>query len=390
MSCGRYGRSHRRNRSVLRGSAPSSSFGFQIVIFRLLVFSLSAGLYHFHFWPGARGMLRREPGSSSGRNLIRCWGKRGGWPPIGRQRSFHFFFICFFLHRALSIQGMLKTELAALRIGLFRFRCDPARRGTIATGLRDGWLRLLLLRLSLPGQGVDTCVSCVREKTDHAVVTIQVTAKPRVSVALYLVPESKAAGFRSLFAQLLSVALIPFAASRRLSPIRRYCASGLFQVSNLPVPRRALFRAAAFVHLAPTEGRIMSIYHQFPLSLAAHLLLTGARLCLACRYSVSPRVHVQLQRPPNPPPASPITPARCIHRCTYPCRASARLRHGPHRGRLIRQRSKKLHLHRARKTSGTRRNRSCCNKKFDQWRGQPLCARWCGFRPTQPLYRLRR
>jgi hypothetical protein len=47
----------------------------------------------------------------------------------------------------------------------------------------------------------DACVSCVREKSDFTVVAVQPVAKPRVAVALYLLPEVKPADVHPLFAR---------------------------------------------------------------------------------------------------------------------------------------------------------------------------------------------
>jgi hypothetical protein len=96
---------------------------------------------------------------------------------------------------------MLKYGLAALLIGLFVFGATPARAAAPQQVCAMMGSDCCCGASHCPVKGSDFCVSCVRQKTNFAVVTMQVAAKPRVSVALYLLPESKPADVRSLLAQ---------------------------------------------------------------------------------------------------------------------------------------------------------------------------------------------
>ncbi len=99
------------------------------------------------------------------------------------------------------MKGMLKNGLATLLIGFLVFGATPtptaASQLDCARVASDGCCGAC----HCPVKGYDSCVACVQEKTNLAVVTMQMAAKPRVSLALYFLPESKSAEGRPFFSR---------------------------------------------------------------------------------------------------------------------------------------------------------------------------------------------
>lgn len=97
------------------------------------------------------------------------------------------------------MQGMLKNGLATLLAGLLVFGATPATAPQQACTMIGS--DCCCGACHCPVKDGDSCVSCVREKTDLAVVATQPVAKLRVGIALYLLPKIKPADVRPLFAQ---------------------------------------------------------------------------------------------------------------------------------------------------------------------------------------------
>ena len=96
--------------------------------------------------------------------------------------------------------GMLKSGLGALLIGLLVFGSDsaPATPPPSSCAMTVCGSCCCAGRCACPVKG-GSCVACVREKADLAVVTGSPAAKPRVNMPLYLLPESKPADGNPLF-----------------------------------------------------------------------------------------------------------------------------------------------------------------------------------------------
>jgi hypothetical protein len=95
---------------------------------------------------------------------------------------------------------MLKNGLAALLVGLLVFGATPATAASQQACAMIG-SDCCCGACHCPVKGGDSCISCVRAKTDPAVIAIQPAAKLRISIALYLLPESKPADVRPFFAR---------------------------------------------------------------------------------------------------------------------------------------------------------------------------------------------
>jgi hypothetical protein len=96
---------------------------------------------------------------------------------------------------------MLKNGLAALLTALFVFGGIPATAVAPQQACAMGGCDCCCGACHCPVKGGHSCVSCVRAKTDLAVIATQPVVKPRISIALYLLPESKPADLRPFFAR---------------------------------------------------------------------------------------------------------------------------------------------------------------------------------------------
>jgi hypothetical protein len=96
---------------------------------------------------------------------------------------------------------MLKYGLAALLGGLLVFGSLPATAGTSQQVCAMNASDCCCGAHQCSDNRSAPCISCVFEKTNSALLATQVTAKPRVSVALYFLPKNESAGIHSLFAQ---------------------------------------------------------------------------------------------------------------------------------------------------------------------------------------------
>ncbi len=96
---------------------------------------------------------------------------------------------------------MLKNGLAALLIGLLVFGAVPATGATPQESCPTVGTRCCCDTCPCPVKDGVSCVSCVPEKAHLTLVPLQETAKPRVDVALYLLPVSQSIDVRPFFAR---------------------------------------------------------------------------------------------------------------------------------------------------------------------------------------------
>jgi len=96
---------------------------------------------------------------------------------------------------------VLKNGLAALLIGLFVFSATPATATAPNQACAVIGSDCCCDSCPCPVKGGESCVSCVPEKINLAVVASQPVAKQQIRVALYLLPANKPVNVSSFLAR---------------------------------------------------------------------------------------------------------------------------------------------------------------------------------------------